>query len=221
ALIELKNPVFVLDSLSMDSYFCFLEGTLIDTPDGAVPVETLREGDLVLTSDGRETPVLWLGEQFVPTPFVPREVGNPIRIAANAIADGVPRRDLFVSPDHAICIDDILYNANVLVNGTTIHQVERMPMNGFMYYHVETEAHELILAEGCPAETFIDFAGRDRFRNFAAYCERFGEGRVIPEMALMRVPSKRLLPQAIRERLARRAEAALAPDEDQVGAAAA
>ncbi|MEL7116799.1 MAG: Hint domain-containing protein [Pseudomonadota bacterium] len=188
-----------------DTPACFLAGTLIDTPDGPVPVETLKEGDLVLTVDGRATPVAWLGEQFMPTPFVAPEVGNPIRIAADAIADSVPRRDLFVSPDHAVCVDDILFNASALVNGSTIRQVERMPGRGFTYYHVETAAHELILAEGCPAETYTDDLGRNHFNNYAGYLERFGKERVIEEMPLIRVSTKRLVPHAVQERLALRA----------------
>ena len=40
---------------------CFLEGTLIATPTGPRAVETLQQGDLVVTADGQMLPVLWRG----------------------------------------------------------------------------------------------------------------------------------------------------------------
>jgi hypothetical protein len=49
--------------------FCFLAGTLIATPTGAVPVETLAIGDPILTADGRTVPVKWLGRQTLSTRF--------------------------------------------------------------------------------------------------------------------------------------------------------
>ncbi|KMW57739.1 hypothetical protein AIOL_002706 [Candidatus Rhodobacter oscarellae] len=55
----------------------------------------------------------------------------------------VPSRDLYVSPDHAVEIDGVLINAMALDNGTTITQVAKMPLDGFTYYHVETETAAL------------------------------------------------------------------------------
>ena len=122
---------------------------------------------------------------------------NPICISASAIAEGVPACDLFVSPDHAIEIDGMLINASALVNGSTVYQVAKMPLDGFTYYHVETDAHEVILAEGCPAESYLDVPDRSAFIN--------GEERShvapIQEMDLPRVSSKRLVPAKIAARL--------------------
>ena len=68
-----------------------------------------------------------------------------------------------------------------------------MPQDGFTYYHVETVAHELLLAEGVAAESFIDYAGRDSFENAEE-----AQDRSIPEMALPRVSAKRLVPDSLR-----------------------
>jgi hypothetical protein len=71
----------------------------------------------------------------------------------------------------------------------------------FTYWHVETEAHEVVLAENCPAESFIDYTPRDCFDNHAAYPARYGRDRLISEMALPRVSTARLLPPRLRARL--------------------
>lgn len=182
---------------------CFAAGTMIATDQGEVAVEDLKAGDLVRTADGRLTPVTWLGTQQIDTRLTHPAKVNPICITAGALGGGLPLRDLHVSADHAIEIDGTLYNAGVLVNGETIYQKRQMPKEGFTYYHVETEAHELLLAEGVAAESFIDYAGRDSFDNAADAGER-----VIPEMALPRVSAARLVPAALKVRLAPAAAAA-------------
>lgn len=40
---------------------CFCAGTLIETPDGPVPVESLVPGDLVITRDHGPQPLRWIG----------------------------------------------------------------------------------------------------------------------------------------------------------------
>lgn len=175
---------------------CFAAGTMIAAEHGEVAVEDLKAGDLVRTADGRLTPVTWLGTQEIDTRLMHPAKVNPICITAGALGGGLPLRDLHVSADHAIEIDGTLYNAGVLVNGETIYQKARMPKEGFTYYHVETGAHELLLAEGVAAESFIDYAGRDSFDNAPD-----GDGRVIPEMALPRVSTARLVPAELKTRL--------------------
>ncbi len=183
-----------LTGLSANALNCFLTGTGIATPEGKVAVEDLREGDRVMTSDGRAVEVTWVGHRRVETRMASPRV-NPICISADALSTGVPERDLYVSPDHAIGIEGCLVNASVLVNGETIYQVAQMPLEGFTYYHIETDAHELLLAEGCPAESYIDQgdAGFDNAR------ER--KDRTIPEMDLPRIASARMLPDVLKARL--------------------
>lgn len=197
-------------SLTVDSLnatlLCFLEGTMIATPEGEKAVEALQAGDVVLTAEGGTTTVEWLGQQPVDTTLSNPAKVNPIRIRAGALGDNVPARDLLVSPDHAIAIDGYLVNASALINGSSITREAQMPQSGFTYFHVETGTHELLLAEGCPAETYVDFIGRDGFVNGA---ER-AEAPAIPEMAAPRISAARHLPPQIRAMLETRAEA-LAP----------
>ena len=184
---------------------CFLAGTLIATPGGERPVEALSIGDLIVTADGESAPVRWIGVQSVVTFFADPLHSFPIRIAAGALGEGLPTRDLLVSPDHALMLDGVLVQAGALVNGTTIVRETAMPER-FTYYHVELDDHSLVLAEGVPAETFVDNVTRRRFDNFAEYEALYGDAAAsIAEMDAPRVKSARQLPQALRERLAARA----------------
>ena len=192
---------------------CFVAGTLIATPSGQVAVETLRPGDLVLTADGRAVPVRFVGKQTVATLFARPERANPIRIAAGALAENVPARDLLVSPNHGIVVDGVLAFASALVNGTTIAQVDA-PAERFAYYSIETAGHEVILAEGCPAETFVDHVPRARWDNHADYVALYPEAPAIAEMDLPHAKSHRQVPAEIHARIAERAAALLGPARD-------
>jgi hypothetical protein len=185
---------------------CFMQGTLIATPDGERAVEALTIGDLVLTADGATAPVRWIGRRglhaYGPDGYLradPLRV-MPIRIKAGALAAGLPRRDLLVSPDHALLIDDILIQAGALVNGVSITREHRLPER-FTFYHVELAHHALILAEGLPAETFVDYVDRLAFDNWAEHEALYGSETSIAEMPYPRAQSHRQVPPEIRERL--------------------
>jgi hypothetical protein len=177
---------------------CFLAGTRIATPAGEVAVEALAIGDRVLTADGRAAPVRWVGVQTVVSVFADPLRSFPICISAGALGEGLPVRDLLVSPDHALMLDGALVQAGALVNGTTIVRETEMPER-FTYFHVELEDHSLILAEGVPAETFLDTVTRRRFDNWAEHEALYGP---IPaptsEMAMPRIKSARQLPRWLR-----------------------
>ncbi|GLK86363.1 Hint domain-containing protein [Ancylobacter defluvii] len=121
---------------------CFLTGTRIATPTGEVAIETLKAGDLVLTSEGAARPVRWLARQTVSRLFADPLRVLPIRIVAGALGENLPRRDLFVSADHALLVDGVLVQAGALVNGTSIARHDVLPIN-FVYYHVELDDHAL------------------------------------------------------------------------------
>jgi hypothetical protein len=82
---------------------------MIACPDEERAVETLSIGDRVLTSDGRVMPVRWIGRNTVSTKFADPLRVLPIRIAAGALADHPPVRDLLVSPEHAVLVDDLRF----------------------------------------------------------------------------------------------------------------
>ena len=149
---------------------CYARGTMIRTPVGELPVEKLRPGKQVVTLvDGQELPqtVTWLGHRRIGLAGHPRpETVAPIRILRDAFADGMPHRDLVVSPDHAIFVDGKLICARQLVNGATIRQ--ETDWTAVDYYHVELDQHAILLAEGLPAESYLDTGNSGFFANSGA-----------------------------------------------------
>jgi len=181
---------------------CFLAGTHVATPQGETRVEALQIGDLVMTLSGCAVPVTWVGHLCVSTFFGTAERLMPVRVTASALGEGLPRRDLVLTADHALLIDGLLINAGALVNGGSIDWVPQSVLGErYMVYHIETEDHDVILAEGAPAETFIDYLGRQAFDNYAEYVALYGEDRTIQEMPFPRISSARMLPAAFRQRL--------------------
>jgi len=185
---------------------CFMAGTMIRTPEGEAPIETLKRGDLVLTADGEAKPVVWLGRQTIVSRFADPVRNLPIRIAAGALADNVPSRDLLVSPEHALLVEGVLVHAGALVNGTSVRRESQVP-DSFVYYHVELEDHSLVLAENVPAETFVDNVDRRNFDNWAEHEALYPEGRAVAELPLQRAKALRQVPLSIRAALAERAAA--------------
>lgn len=197
---------FFLTDIDTNTFpVCFAAGTLIATPDGETKVETLSIGDMLLTQDGRTVPVKWIGRQTVHKLFTPVVAFEPVRVSAGALDTGVPHTDLVLTAAHALIIDDFAIDAGALVNGTTItfEPMKSMP-DRVTYYHIETENHEVILANGVPAETFVDHAGRRAFDNFAEYLDLYGDEHPIFEMDYPRISAARLVPPHIRARLAGR-----------------
>jgi Hint domain-containing protein len=185
---------------------CFYKGTLIRTPAGEVPIEKLSIGDTVATWRGGAAPIRWIGRQTVSIRFSDPSRILPIRIKAGALGDHVPSRDLLVSPDHAILVEDVLVQAGALVNGSSIVR-ETNVSETFTYYHVELDDHSLILAENIPAETFIDNVDRLSFDNWHEYEVLYPQGKTIVEMPYPRAKAQRQVPHVVRERLAARAAA--------------
>jgi hypothetical protein len=181
---------------------CFLTGTEIATPYGPRPVETLVSGDQILTAEGDTVPVRFVFRQTIATRFGPPERLQPVRLRAGALGEGLPERDLVLTADHALMIDGLLINAGALVNGSSIDWVPLAELGERVtVYHVETENHDIILAEGAPTETYIDYAGRQAFDNYAEYVALYGADRAIAENPAPRISSARMLPAALCARL--------------------
>lgn len=152
---------------------CFVSGTRLALGDGGkVGVEALRAGDRVKTIlGGDEAEVVWIGHRMVDCRRHPRP-GHvwPVRIVADAFRPGQPCRDLWLSPDHAIYVNDVLIPVRHLANGSTIAQV---PVDDVTYYHVELPAHDVVLAEGLPVESYLETGGRANFANGASVARQF------------------------------------------------
>ncbi|MDA0187886.1 MAG: Hint domain-containing protein [Proteobacteria bacterium] len=192
---DLTGEIPIVDPVP--STVCFGAGTLIATLEGELSVEALRIGDLILTADGRAVPVKWIGRQTIVSLFA-GDRARPVRVAAGALGNALPHTDLVLTADHALILEGFAINAGALVNGTTV-TLDPAPDRA-TYYHVETEEHDVILANGVPAETFVDYVGRTAFDNYAEYVDLYGQERGIAEMPLARISSARLVPRALRAR---------------------
>jgi T5SS/PEP-CTERM-associated repeat protein len=151
----------VIDNGGTITIACFATGTRIATPVGAVAVEALRVGAAVTLATGGTAPVTWLGHRRVDCARHPRPWDVlPIRVRAHAFGPGQPHTDLLLSPDHAVFVDGHLIPVRYLLNGATIVQEQ---VEAITYWHVELPSHGVLLAEGLPAESFLDTGNRDAF----------------------------------------------------------
>ena len=131
---------------------CFVAGTLIATPDGEIPVEALRVGGLVLTPAGPR-PLCWVARRHCDARAAPEL--RPVRVRAGALGGGLPKRDLLLSPQHALHLRGALVPAVALVNATTII---RAPAECTTYHHIGLATHSTVLADGVAAETWLPVA---------------------------------------------------------------
>jgi T5SS/PEP-CTERM-associated repeat protein/uncharacterized repeat protein (TIGR03803 family) len=158
------TAIFSTGSNYVELVSCFATGTRIRTTRGEVKVEELREGDVALTGiDGSEAPVVWIGHREVDCARHPDPQSVwPVRIKAGAFGRGMPKRALTLSPDHAVYVNEVLVPVKHLINGTTIAQVK---VDRVTYYHVELPRHDVLYADGMPAESYLDVGDRSNFAN--------------------------------------------------------
>lgn len=142
---------------------CFTPGTLIATDRGQRAVEDLQRGDRVVTRDNGLRRIVWVGSRnFSFHDLVEEEALRPVLIRAGAFGDGVPARDMIVSPEHRFLVDqrispltggapEALVAARHLIDGP---RIRRASMLGVSYLHILLNAHEVILANGVWTESF-------------------------------------------------------------------
>lgn len=141
---------------------CFARGTMIETEFGPRPVEELRPGMMIWTSDNGMKPLLWIGSRPLGALHL-RAYPNlrPIRIRAGALGKHSPGRDLIVSPQHRILVRsriaqrmfgafEVLVAAKQLLQldgidiATDLEQVE--------YFHMLFDRHEIVVSDGAQTE---------------------------------------------------------------------
>ena len=184
---------------------CYCAGTLIRTERGDAAVEALRIGDRVLTARGTLEPIRWIGTRSYGGRFL---AGHdhllPVRIRAGALGDGLPARDLLVSPKHAMLLDGVLVAAELLVNGSTV--VRERGLARVDYFHVELAEHDAIWAEGAASETFVNDDSRGMFHNAHTF-EQLYPGAHAPAVYCAPRVTEGFKLKAIRDRVNARAAA--------------
>lgn len=202
-LVDITNPGTVAFAEAFHVAACYASGTRIATPAGETAVEDLQIGDLVRTASGVAKPVKWVGRRSYAAEAVAaaRQL-RPVIIRKDALGGGLPRRDLVVSPMHALHFDDAFVPASALVNGVSI--LRRESEGPVEYVHIELQDHDAVLAEGFPAETFVDDDSRAMFDNVSEYYDLYGFADSRRGYSVPRLEEGYRL-EAIRRRIAARA----------------
>jgi hypothetical protein len=126
-------------------------------------------------------------------------------VRAGALAPEIPARDLWLSPGHALLFDEVMVAAEYLVNGLSIVQAEAV--DRVEYFHLEFEAHEVILAEGAAAESYVECDNRQGFHNAHEFAALYPDDARPPfSYCLPRLETGMAELAALRERLFERAE---------------
>lgn len=145
------------------SFICFAAGTMVQTDTDDRPIEGLNVGDLVMTLDHGLQPIRWIGTRRLnATELDENPHLRPIRINAGVFAEGVPSRDLIVSPQHRIFVrskiamrmfdeTEVLVHAKHLLDLPGVAVAD--DLSEVTYVHVMCEDHEIIVADGAFAET--------------------------------------------------------------------
>jgi autotransporter-associated beta strand protein len=141
---------------------CYCRGTRILTTRGEIAVEDLAIGDEVVTASGAIRPIVWIGKgRSLVTPMNPG--ARPIIVRQNALSDGVPSRDLYLTKAHALYLDGVLIPVEHLLNGHSILWDNAAQVVEF--YHVELPSHDVLIADGAPAESYKEEGNHLGFLN--------------------------------------------------------
>ncbi len=147
----------------------FVTGAHMRSNHGDVPVERLRVGDRVITASGRMRPIVWIGHRTVDLAFHPNPTAvRPILVSAGAFGEGLPYRDLCLSPGHGVACAGTLIPIERLINARSVVQIEP---DSVEYWAVELDGHDLMLAEGLRAESYLDCGDRTGFVDSDEFAE--------------------------------------------------
>ena len=193
-----------LSTIEVNIAPCYCPGTLIKTQRGQKRVEKLKIGDKVMTASGMARRIKWIGRRSYGGRFVMgRKDILPVCIKAGALEDDVPKRDLWISPNHAMYLDGLLIEAKDLINGVSIAQAEWVEK--VEYFHIELDTHDVIVAEGALSESFIDDDDRFMFQNAHEYRAIYPDAAAGPAQYCAPRVEDGYEVEAVRRRLALRA----------------
>jgi hypothetical protein len=142
---------------------CFTPGTLIATPKGEVPVESLQAGDQIITRDNGLQQIRWFGARHLDWAALSANPHlKPILIRQGSLGNGLPERDMLVSPNHRMLVandrtalyfadHEVLVAAKHLTGAKGVQAVDSM---GTSYLHFLFDRHQVVLANGAWTESF-------------------------------------------------------------------
>jgi hypothetical protein len=141
-------------------------------------VQCLTVGDMVVSHRGEAHPITWIGTGKVLATRGRRTAATPVIVCKGALADNVPNRDLHVTKGHSLYFDGVLIPVEFLVNHRSILWDDRA--QEVEIYHVELAAHDVLLANGAPAESYRDDGNRWLFQNANTGWDQVGKPPCAP-----------------------------------------
>ena len=171
-------PLSAAPAYQSETPLCFLSGTRIQTDRGEVPVERLAIGDKAITLSGLARRIVWVGMGRMLSTRCRRTAASPVIVRKSALADNVPNADLRVTRAHGLYVDGVLIPAEFLVNHRSILWDDRA--QEVTLYHIELETHDVLIANGAPAESYRDDGNRWLFQNAGSAPERLAQEPCLP-----------------------------------------
>ncbi|MDE1902160.1 MAG: Hint domain-containing protein, partial [Alphaproteobacteria bacterium] len=193
---------------------CFVEGTHIlairNNAEIEIPVEDLEIGDTVMTKIHGRQKIKWIGTHAYKEKFISgNHLMEPICFRANSIGGGIPKRDMWLSPGHALVFhtgrgtdDLVLIQARHLINGVSITQEPR----DVRYFHVELPEHDILTTDGCQTESYLDNGNRKQFHNAMEFAALYpNQPGTLPQAMKYPLLDEGPLLQSIKDTMALRA----------------
>lgn len=142
---------------------CFTPGTMIATPRGERAVETLEIGDKIITRDNGIQEIRWLGARTLnQAEMMQARHMQPVLIRQGALGNGLPERDMMVSPNHRVLVSNdkialYLDESEVLIAAKHLvgrPGIEAVTVPTVTYIHFMFDQHEVVLSDGAWTESF-------------------------------------------------------------------
>ncbi|WP_313348892.1 Hint domain-containing protein [Paracoccus sp. (in: a-proteobacteria)] len=150
---------------------CFTAGTMVETPNGLVAIETLKAGDLVVTTDGVK-PLSWIGKRHL---SIVDLAGNPkllpVLIPAGSFGNGLPTEDVRFSPQHRVVVRSAIAQRMFGAQEVLAPVKHLIGYNGIeidgeaqevTYIHLMFDTHTCVQVYGIMAETM--YPGVEAFK---------------------------------------------------------
>lgn len=158
---NLDDPVVRHDSDLNNTAPCFVRGALIRTPQGAIRVETLKAGDMVMTRDNGFQPLRWIGFSRIAAQDLATDTRRyPIRVRAGALGTDIPARDCYFSRQHRLLVasmddpDGVLIPVKDLIGQHGIELADDW-QGHIDYFHMLIDGHEIVFSDGMQCESLL------------------------------------------------------------------
>lgn len=146
------------------SAVCFANSTLIGRPDGgATRIEDLQVGDLITTLDRGTQKIVWTGFRSVGSAQLMGQPHlRPVRIAKDALGDGTPENDLYVSQQHRVFVRSHIAERMFGTKEVLVPAKELVGLDGISvstsfipltYHHLMLDKYDIIYANGALCES--------------------------------------------------------------------